>query len=1158
MSFSWEQSPFDEATGEDDPSRTVMEKYIQTLKNHAAGCFDAQQKLYPGPAPFHPSSNGSVSIEATHEEHVHLQELVRTDDALFDRIIIIFASLCDEMDQLANAAHQKYFPTLAVFGTSFDKTAADAKDSAEMRISRMLPWLQGLSNYIERCCDVVANAVHQLAALAVHYRGIKMFTVYERLARLLRCLLTIDKLVASNDELKRSWELFKRLEVPSYSNDGDEDRRMFEAMLARLDRDVFSANAFHKCIDQEFDEVEHGCNGQGERLQPLQDSSEFIRSFGNLLERFTDIVADNLQRTRLSSLESCSYVELCVLYALFRKILPPALRPDIDFYKKLWKLQEREPLTSLYGNATVQAGEILERYTSTPNVKRLTPRDLNEACQNALTVFTNNFPSVVQGFTNQSFQLCTQMNDAATSLESSEDKAFQRCQELARVQQEFLLMCHRGSGLLHQFFNLHIFNEKAIGRKSIPPVLRLVEALKGLENSAARVSTVLSEQLTVFVPDLLSRTLVSVLEKLRLSVAKSNDQNEEGKLTANSQKLLQLLCKGTQSWSSIRSVILQLGYGVLLRPKNQIRDADSVKQLRKCDEYVNLVKSIPTFWQNVRRYCDCTVMFWARDIYPSLLQHAAFSVDSGRGGALPSLLQAFNDVYLTLQRNMGDEIEDSGDLSNEDKATASDRFVSSIKRYLRSEVYQPLALSIENDLRRNVAATNLSHMELQNPKNCEDERVKAGSRLLALPCMYIGDERININAIVSEMLERSFYELTTLFVHDWKTYGEMEALVRSRYNLQLVDHQLPMGSLRSHQNLDILQILRNIDLFAAKYNYNMHTQVFLQKRASDKEKFLHAVSIDSIAASIRQHGTGIVNTAVNYAHKKYLGKKFYLFQRFLADEYIKSHLSKEKRWFKKNKSQCNSRYPWSHAEETLKEIKKLSDQTADDNRERSGANKNQSHLDLFRLVISRMGNALGYVRMVRSAAMHHASAAVSFVPDIQDRIYFEELVSGKPIYDDVGFDDSDDEEQQKDEDDNFPGLSTTTAEAAKTTDDVISNLLQNFSESVNYFKLMVDMFRNTVSRALEHEANKDIGETGEGNTRRKKRKKQDDYLRNFFMIVPSLTISYINALRGAKDRLDKPQKRDGAYFSDDGFSMGIAFVLTVLGQNRVWLCSHLR
>lgn len=41
---------------EDVSSRQILEGYVHTLSDHATKCFDLQQKLYPGPAPFHPSS----------------------------------------------------------------------------------------------------------------------------------------------------------------------------------------------------------------------------------------------------------------------------------------------------------------------------------------------------------------------------------------------------------------------------------------------------------------------------------------------------------------------------------------------------------------------------------------------------------------------------------------------------------------------------------------------------------------------------------------------------------------------------------------------------------------------------------------------------------------------------------------------------------------------------------------------------------------------------------------------------------------------------------------------------------------------------------------------------------------------------------------------
>lgn len=42
----------------------------------------------------------------------------------------------------------------------------------------------------------------------------------------------------------------------------------------------------------------------------------------------------------------------------------------------------------------------------------------------------------------------------------------------------------------------------------------------------------------------------------------------------------------------------------------------------------------------------------------------------------------------------------------------------------------------------------------------------------------------------------------------------------------------------------------------------------------------------------------------------------------------------------------------------------------------------QSFLDQFRVLITEIGNALGYVRMVRSAGLHYCSNAITFVPDL--------------------------------------------------------------------------------------------------------------------------------------------------------------------------------
>ena len=99
-------------------------------------------------------------------------------------------------------------------------------------------------------------------------------------------------------------------------------------------------------------------------------------------------------------------------------------------------------------------------------------------------------------------------------------------------------------------------------------------------------------------------------------------------------------------------------------------------------------------------------------------------------------------------------------------------------------------------------------------------------------------------------------------------------------------------------------------------------QLFIEKRSDRGAKHLHVVNIESISASIRTHGTGMMNTTVSFAYQ-FLRRKFFRFSQFLFDDYIRSHLSREIRFFERQRQKLKNMYPHENAHKFTRDIMKL-------------------------------------------------------------------------------------------------------------------------------------------------------------------------------------------------------------------------------------------
>lgn len=56
------------------------------------------------------------------------------------------------------------------------------------------------------------------------------------------------------------------------------------------------------------------------------------------------------------------------------------------------------------------------------------------------------------------------------------------------------------------------------------------------------------------------------------------------------------------------------------------------------------------------------------------------------------------------------------------------------------------------------------------------------------------------------------------------------------------------------------------------------------------------------------------------------------------------------------------------------------------------------------------------------------------------------------------------------------------------------------------------------------------------------------HLKNFYLIVPPLTINFVEYILIAKDRMTKQKNKNESSFTDDGFAIGLVYILKLLDQ----------
>jgi WASH complex subunit 7 len=937
----------------------------------------------------------------------------------------------------------------------------------QLQFGRSLPFLMDLWNYCERVGILVKNVVQQLASIyskfnksnqertpLLVFQFVHFQVVYSSLAELFGVLITMDEMIQQNQAIGNHVTLYKRMlskvmdEPESYGTDKAQVGKV-QYLLQKIEGDILEYNIFRGCISRNFDNQINQIDVHTNTI--FQE--EMKLNLKNYFASLNEVLETTQEEGKRSQLPG--FVGLYLFYFhLYRDVT------DKNIFTHIWTVAKKVPLFHLFGNSTFCMGDFLIKQSSMTQMFKLTyvknpPKEILEAKVAYLKVLDDILPRNVNLFFNQ---ICQWMSRIESTF-SFEDDGRDVIGIQATLMVQGIQFAHMIQILLKTNIYLHMDRDKPLTISGVVHLCRCVEMLKSIKNTFHRKSGVFA-QMTSFITEYLSYKIQRLLLPLKNKIEnrKKHTPSELDQLSSIILSL-ELLCGAP---CKRRLMLLRLTLPIALQQTSGVNASfEEIKIL------LLRLETIANFDSVLTTATDCSFIYWSRELMDIYFGHVF--TNPSKCQELKHIIAALEDPkpILTAQVHLPE------------KNALIQNYEKSITDLVTKYISQPLCEQVERELRLLIHKTILG-----TDKDPQKHMKDLGSFFKIRPLIFFGN-LIDFQKIVVHYLDTTFYRHTAITNSDWKTYEQMRNLALKKFGLTLNNVFLPIQTLE--QGLDILVVTRNIHVFVGKYSYNLNSNMFLERCMFTEAKNLNSIHISHVTNSIRTHGIGIMNTTVNFVYK-FLGKKFYIFSQFLYDDHIKSRLIKDARFYKESASKLGNKYPQTRALKFIKDIRKL------------GLHENkENYLSLFRNLITEIGNALGYVRMVRAGGLRYISEAIKYVPNLDDIDNFEQLA-------------------QQD------NLSPETISSAKSLYSVLTNLRKKFAEGSDYFKLLEKVF--TV------EMNKD----------------ENNHLKNFYLIVPALTMNYVENIIIAKEKMARSGKESN--FTDDGFALGVAFILKILNQNE--------
>lgn len=844
-------------------------------------------------------------------------------------------------------------------------TVAETEGEGHTTISKLLPLLLDLLEYLQSCTDFVRHWVAQVAALfketkphVVSISNLQLYTVFREFSDLLGLLVILDEVVANQLTLQEHWNKYKqmiksvRADSKSFNADPNDLLRL-ERDLVQIDKYIMSARIYRNLVDSVLQQNQRVLT---KNILLADKFLSFVTSFASDIDK---------QEVLISSSDfSPDYrpISLAAMYVFSASLFPASFDTKKVFSKVVW-----EQLKNIYGVALPGAGLwIPEKFLNKAIQSNGTQTFDQRAIQNLLSQREQFLSQKVGNLGKDLLQWNFQYSSWTVRLQEVLYMKDLSVIGMADLSMKCILLVEGlklAQTLSHTFkliLNLHASLRRPIRKTVVVQLCQVLELLKLIESTFFQFSVRLCCS-TMYIMQYVMHTAIVTVRKVQKSILSSTElQNRGGRVDESRAdalsvlKILEHCLRGTLSQK--RFLVGQICL-------DWITSANSASRLWKDDESSLILSAaferlgqLINLERNVERYCDGSQVFFHRVILSTYF--SSLYDNPSESSKLPQIFLIIRDCLKFLRK--------SGRINEE--SLRNSVFLREVESYLKHQYVDKLCQDVETDLRL------LSHLHLQvdsggtgAPTSSQGNHppppfrtgVKNLETILEVPQLsWNNSSNLSFQTVVEHYLSKTYYNLASVALHDWQSYATMRVLASDKYKLTVLDDHLPGHSLE--QGRDILEIVRNLGQFVVEFTYNLNNQVFVQVNSPNKH--LDTVSIRHLANSLRTHGPGMANTTINATYK-FLRSKIHALSQFLYNEQIKSRLLKDIKIFKQALSQPEVSSVISSQQSAYSYAASLFDRA---NKFKKGIRNlgvtpdGLSHLDQFRVLITHIGNALGY------------------------------------------------------------------------------------------------------------------------------------------------------------------------------------------------------